>query len=168
MSECMQEEAIYANEPGRRKRRVSASKEEEDRAMLSKPPRRTYHRNSNGSREVLRGERPATVADHSQARLHLANTLESSSVFTSTCNPFASSCSWIQTVIMADTPTSTPLRIGTRTSSLAAVQAMGIRDSLQKIAPGHSFKIEALRTLEIKTKRRLSMTLERRVCGQPS
>ncbi len=48
---------------------------------------------------------------------------------------------------MADTSTSTPLRIGTRKSNLAVVQAMGIRDSLQKIAPGRSFEIEALRTL---------------------
>lgn len=40
-----------------------------------------------------------------------------------------------------------PLRIGTRRSNLAVVQAEGIRDSLQKIAPGRSFEIEALRTL---------------------
>lgn len=48
---------------------------------------------------------------------------------------------------MAETSTSTPLRIGTRKSNLAVVQAEGIRDSLQKIAPGRSFEIEALRTL---------------------
>ncbi|KAL1879313.1 hypothetical protein Daus18300_001895 [Diaporthe australafricana] len=40
-----------------------------------------------------------------------------------------------------------PLRIGTRRSNLAVVQAEGIRDSLQKIAPERSFEIEALRTL---------------------
>lgn len=40
-----------------------------------------------------------------------------------------------------------PLRIGTRRSNLAVVQAEGIRDSLQKIAPNRSFEIEALRTL---------------------
>lgn len=40
-----------------------------------------------------------------------------------------------------------PLRIGTRRSNLAVVQAEGIRDSLKKIAPGRSFEIEALRTL---------------------
>ncbi|KAG8156991.1 hypothetical protein KVR01_013213 [Diaporthe batatas] len=40
-----------------------------------------------------------------------------------------------------------PLRIGTRRSNLAVVQAESIRDSLQKIAPGRSFEIEALRTL---------------------
>ncbi|GFF36732.1 porphobilinogen deaminase [Aspergillus udagawae] len=40
-----------------------------------------------------------------------------------------------------------PLRIGTRRSNLAMVQAEGIRDSLQKIAPGRSYEIEALRTL---------------------
>ncbi|KAF7625050.1 hypothetical protein AFLA_001924 [Aspergillus flavus NRRL3357] len=40
-----------------------------------------------------------------------------------------------------------PLRIGTRRSNLAMVQAEGIRNCLQKIAPGRSFEIEALRTL---------------------
>lgn len=40
-----------------------------------------------------------------------------------------------------------PLRIGTRRSNLAVVQAEGIRDSLQRIAPDRSFEIEALRTL---------------------
>ncbi|KAJ0122525.1 hypothetical protein J7T55_003038 [Diaporthe amygdali] len=50
---------------------------------------------------------------------------------------------------MADisSPAQAPLRIGTRRSNLAVVQAEGIRDSLQKIAPGRSFEIEALRTL---------------------
>ncbi|GLI79176.1 hypothetical protein PoHVEF18_007504 [Penicillium ochrochloron] len=46
----------------------------------------------------------------------------------------------------------TPLRIGTRRSNLAVVQAEGIRDSLQKIAPNQSFEIEALRTLGDKDK----------------
>ncbi|KAI3401203.1 hypothetical protein diail_11909 [Diaporthe ilicicola] len=40
-----------------------------------------------------------------------------------------------------------PVRIGTRRSNLAVVQAEGIRDSLQKIAPDRSFEIEAVRTL---------------------
>ncbi|BAE60421.1 unnamed protein product [Aspergillus oryzae RIB40] len=40
-----------------------------------------------------------------------------------------------------------PLRIGTRRSNLAMVQAEGIRNCLQKIAPDRSFEIEALRTL---------------------
>lgn len=50
---------------------------------------------------------------------------------------------------MAETSPETqpPLRIGTRRSNLAVVQAEGIRDSLQKIAPNRSFEIEALRTL---------------------
>lgn len=43
--------------------------------------------------------------------------------------------------------TQPPLRIGTRKSNLAVVQAEGVRDSLQKIAPHRSFAIEALRTL---------------------
>lgn len=43
--------------------------------------------------------------------------------------------------------TQPPLRIGTRRSNLAVVQAEGIRDSLRKIAPGRSFEIETLRTL---------------------
>jgi hypothetical protein len=51
--------------------------------------------------------------------------------------------------IMAETSPAAqpPLRIGTRRSNLAVVQAEGIRDSLQKIAPERSFEIEALRTL---------------------
>ncbi len=48
---------------------------------------------------------------------------------------------------MAETATLTSFRIGTRKSNLAVVQAEGIRASLQKIAPGRSFEIEALRTL---------------------
>ncbi|KAL4972043.1 hypothetical protein BDW66DRAFT_155080 [Aspergillus desertorum] len=40
-----------------------------------------------------------------------------------------------------------PLRIGTRRSNLAVVQAEGIRDSLQKIAPDRSYKIETLHAL---------------------
>lgn len=40
-----------------------------------------------------------------------------------------------------------PLRIGTRRSNLAMVQAEGIRNSLQKICPGRKFEIESLRTL---------------------
>ncbi|CAG8899741.1 unnamed protein product [Penicillium egyptiacum] len=44
-------------------------------------------------------------------------------------------------------PTLPPLRIGTRRSNLAVVQAEGIRDSLEKIAPERSYEIEALRTL---------------------
>lgn len=48
---------------------------------------------------------------------------------------------------MAETSTSTPpLRIGTRKSNLAVVQAEGIRASLQKLAPGRTFEITALRT----------------------
>lgn len=43
--------------------------------------------------------------------------------------------------------TQSPLRIGTRRSNLAVVQAEGIRDTLQKIAPDRSFEIEAIRTL---------------------
>lgn len=39
------------------------------------------------------------------------------------------------------------VRIGTRRSNLAVVQAEGIRDRLQEIAPNRSFEIEALRTL---------------------
>ncbi|KAM0433302.1 hypothetical protein ACHAPT_004178 [Fusarium lateritium] len=48
--------------------------------------------------------------------------------------------------------TQPPLRIGTRRSILAMVQAEGIRDSLQKIAPDRSFEIEALKTLGDKDK----------------
>ncbi|KAJ5229749.1 hypothetical protein N7489_010457 [Penicillium chrysogenum] len=44
-------------------------------------------------------------------------------------------------------PTLPPLRIGTRRSNLAVVQAEGIRDSLKKIAPERSYEIETLRTL---------------------
>ena len=40
-----------------------------------------------------------------------------------------------------------PLRIGTRRSNMAVIQAKGIRDRLQKIAPERSFEIEKLRTL---------------------
>ncbi|KAK1255309.1 hypothetical protein MKX08_009304 [Trichoderma sp. CBMAI-0020] len=45
-----------------------------------------------------------------------------------------------------------PLRIGTRRSNLAVVQAEGIRDSLQKVAPGRVFEIETLHTLGDKDK----------------
>ncbi|PKY04078.1 putative porphobilinogen deaminase Hem3 [Aspergillus campestris IBT 28561] len=45
-----------------------------------------------------------------------------------------------------------PLRIGTRRSNLAVVQAEGIRDSLKKIAPDLSYEIQALRTLGDKDK----------------
>ncbi|KAF2717194.1 porphobilinogen deaminase [Polychaeton citri CBS 116435] len=49
---------------------------------------------------------------------------------------------------MADTISSqAPVRIGTRKSNLAVVQAEGIRDGLKKIAPQRSYEIEALRTL---------------------
>lgn len=40
-----------------------------------------------------------------------------------------------------------PLWIGTRRSNLAVIQAEGIRDRLQEIAPERSYEIEALRTL---------------------
>jgi hydroxymethylbilane synthase len=40
-----------------------------------------------------------------------------------------------------------PVRIGTRRSNLAVVQAEGIRSSLQAIAPDRSFEIHALRTI---------------------
>jgi hypothetical protein len=54
----------------------------------------------------------------------------------------------LETVIMVETsPVQMPLRIGTRKSNLAVVQAEGIRDRLQKIAPDRSFEIQALRTL---------------------
>lgn len=39
-----------------------------------------------------------------------------------------------------------PVRIGTRRSNLAVVQAEGIRDKLQQVAPGRCFAIEALQT----------------------
>jgi hypothetical protein len=45
-----------------------------------------------------------------------------------------------------------PLRIGTRRSNLAIIQAEGIRNSLQKVAPHRTFEIEALRTLGDKDK----------------
>ena len=48
--------------------------------------------------------------------------------------------------------TQPPLRIGTRRSNLAMVQAESIRDSLQKIAPDRTFEIEALKTLGDKDK----------------
>ncbi|OBT69151.1 hypothetical protein VE03_01958 [Pseudogymnoascus sp. 23342-1-I1] len=49
---------------------------------------------------------------------------------------------------MAEISTSMPpLRIGTRKSNLAVVQAEGIRDHLQKLAPGRTFEITALRTV---------------------
>ena len=55
---------------------------------------------------------------------------------------------------MADTsPTAQlPLRIGTRRSKLAIVQAEGIRDNLKKIAPDLTYEIQALRTLGDKDK----------------
>ncbi|PWY71746.1 porphobilinogen deaminase [Aspergillus heteromorphus CBS 117.55] len=45
-----------------------------------------------------------------------------------------------------------PVRIGTRRSNLAVVQAEGIRASLQKLAPTRSFEIETLHTLGDKDK----------------
>ncbi|KAI2787943.1 Porphobilinogen deaminase [Penicillium oxalicum] len=45
------------------------------------------------------------------------------------------------------TPSDAPLRIGTRRSNLAVVQAEGIRDKLQKLVPGRSFEIVTLRPL---------------------
>ncbi|KAJ5485522.1 Porphobilinogen deaminase [Penicillium diatomitis] len=45
------------------------------------------------------------------------------------------------------TPPETPIRIGTRRSNLAVVQAEGIRDSLQKIEPHRFFEIVTLRPL---------------------
>ena len=45
-----------------------------------------------------------------------------------------------------------PLRIGTRRSNLAVVQAEGIRDSLKSIAPDRAFEIVALHTLGDKDK----------------
>ncbi|KAJ6126931.1 porphobilinogen deaminase dipyromethane cofactor binding domain-containing protein [Penicillium sp. IBT 18751x] len=45
-----------------------------------------------------------------------------------------------------------PVRIGTRRSHLAVVQAEGIRASLQKIAPDRTFEIETLHTLGDKEK----------------
>lgn len=46
----------------------------------------------------------------------------------------------------------TPLRIGTRRSNLAIVQAEGIRESLRRIAPDRSYEIETLHTLGDKDK----------------
>ncbi|EEQ27728.1 putative hydroxymethylbilane synthase [Microsporum canis] len=40
-----------------------------------------------------------------------------------------------------------PLRIGTRRSNLAIIQAKAIQDQLQKLAPEHTFEIEALHTI---------------------
>ncbi|KAJ5190586.1 porphobilinogen deaminase dipyromethane cofactor binding domain-containing protein [Penicillium cinerascens] len=51
-----------------------------------------------------------------------------------------------------DTAALRPLRIGTRRSNLAVVQAEGIRNSLQKIAPDRTFEIETLHTLGDKDK----------------
>ncbi|KAL3469288.1 porphobilinogen deaminase, dipyromethane cofactor binding domain-containing protein [Aspergillus californicus] len=45
-----------------------------------------------------------------------------------------------------------PLRIGTRRSNLAVIQAEGIRDALQRIAPGRTFEIETLHTIGDKDK----------------
>ncbi|EHK25571.1 uncharacterized protein TRIVIDRAFT_212022 [Trichoderma virens Gv29-8] len=45
-----------------------------------------------------------------------------------------------------------PLRIGTRRSNLAVIQAEGIRASLQKVAPDRTYEIEALHTLGDKDK----------------
>ncbi|KAH0492251.1 hypothetical protein TgHK011_007212 [Trichoderma gracile] len=45
-----------------------------------------------------------------------------------------------------------PLRIGTRRSNLAVVQAEGIRNSLKRIAPDRAFEIVALHTLGDKDK----------------
>ncbi|KAF3392536.1 Porphobilinogen deaminase [Penicillium rolfsii] len=55
----------------------------------------------------------------------------------------------INSATMTETALSanSPLRIGTRRSNLAVVQAEGIRASLEKIAPNQSFQIEAIRTL---------------------
>ncbi|TFB07557.1 Porphobilinogen deaminase [Trichoderma ghanense] len=52
---------------------------------------------------------------------------------------------------MSETPLP-PLRIGTRRSNLAVVQAEGIRDSLKRIAPDRAFEIVALHTLGDKDK----------------
>ncbi|KAL4785961.1 porphobilinogen deaminase, dipyromethane cofactor binding domain-containing protein [Aspergillus varians] len=45
-----------------------------------------------------------------------------------------------------------PLRIGTRRSNLAVVQAEGIRESLRRIAPNRTYAIETLHTLGDKDK----------------
>jgi hydroxymethylbilane synthase len=61
--------------------------------------------------------------------------------------------SFRNTHIMSQEAASTrPFRIGTRRSKLAIVQAEGIRDALQKLAPHRTFEIEALRTLGDKDK----------------
>ncbi|GAD95386.1 porphobilinogen deaminase Hem3, putative [Paecilomyces variotii No. 5] len=49
-------------------------------------------------------------------------------------------------------PVQKKLRIGTRKSNLAIVQAEGIRDKLQRLAPERSFEIQALHTLGDKNK----------------
>lgn len=50
---------------------------------------------------------------------------------------------------MTETPSTvqSPLRIGTRRSNLAVIQAEGIRDRLREIAPDQIYEIETLRTL---------------------
>jgi len=48
---------------------------------------------------------------------------------------------------MVESPTLPPVRIGTRRSNLAIVQAKGIRDNLKRIAPDRSFEIVALHTI---------------------
>ncbi|PYH94194.1 putative porphobilinogen deaminase Hem3 [Aspergillus ellipticus CBS 707.79] len=50
------------------------------------------------------------------------------------------------------TTTQKPIRIGTRRSNLAVVQAEGVRDNLQKLFPTRSFEIETLHTLGDKDK----------------
>lgn len=55
-------------------------------------------------------------------------------------------------MVEMDTAAQRPLRIGTRRSNLAVVQAEGIRNSLQKIAPDRTFEIETLHTLGDKDK----------------
>lgn len=49
---------------------------------------------------------------------------------------------------MSTTTSALPsIRIGTRRSNLAVVQAEGVRDSLQQVSPDRVFEIVALRTL---------------------
>lgn len=55
-------------------------------------------------------------------------------------------------MVESNNATERPLRIGTRRSKLAIVQAEGIRASLQKIAPDRTFEIETLHTLGDKDK----------------
>lgn len=55
-------------------------------------------------------------------------------------------------MIESDAAAQRPLRIGTRRSNLAIVQAEGVRASLQKIAPDRTFEIETLHTLGDKDK----------------